>query len=570
METSWHSLVKRHQKGVGAIGLQQAIDALIDESNGAFKLLLPDLTDAHVLYLGDDSRDTAINLARSCRAVTALFASDQSLTVQLDKTRLRAPQENLELGRLEQMPLPFSDTAFDGVVIDTAPEFHPSEFLRDIRRLIKPSGWIFLKAKNRLSRDTFLDTCKNRQLHSLSGYKRLLHRIGFSRQQEFGFDQLNLGVDRIVELASSTQMHELARHGKLRHLPRWLYRLTMPSFGILAGVDALPASTLSRIITQAMTDMGAPVEHEIVSIEINRKGKFVVMLEAKKPQQHKVMLKIPLTENAAQHMHHNYAGLKCLRDALGGSGTTHLRWRFPDPLCSGHDQSTAYHVESCVPGSPFKKNNDDQKMASIVKQIEDALIALQQIPCPPSAQSRLTLAQQIDFIRTFIQQEKPDLLASFDRIASPILQDEREAGGARYFFKSDFSVSNTFIENDVVTGLIDLDFWGTSHNRLVDYADFVFSFTRTFYGHAYAEGLALINSSKLSSIGPFLNIERTVLALGGNEHEFKQASRIAWINSVCHILEFERTRLNSKRIELVLINPILMLAQLDQASGATH
>lgn len=577
MENPWHTLIRQQQKSEDVVGLQQAIDALVDESNGAFKLLLPDLTHAHILYIGEDSRDTSTNLARSCRLVTALFTSENSHAIQQEKNQLRQDPENLELARLKSIPLDFPEATFDGVVIDTAlcqtEEYHPSTLMLEIKRILKPSAWIFLKCKNRISRESIFDSLSNTRLHSLFGYRQLLNRIGFGYQQAFGFDSLNQGADRIVRLTNSKQAYELKNHGKRRYLPLWLCHLTMPSFGILAGASAHPPCTLDNIIEQAANEMRAQAGHEIVSIEVNRKGKFVVALDIQKPEARRVTLKIPLTENAKQHLQHNHAGLLYLQQAMISSDKTRLSTSsFPYPICSGHFQNIPYYVESFIQGKPFTKSGDKNTMHQIVRQIEHKLIALRNIPFPQDLKPAHTmLEQQVNAIRAYILEETPSLLEKFDQIARPILQGEREANATgHFFFKSDFSISNTLVEGDTVTGLIDFDFWGVSHNKLIDYADFVFSFTRNFYNHDYADCLVMINSSALSSIGQFLNIEETIAELGGTVKEFKEASVIAWLNSVCHILEFERTRRNNKRIELVLINPILKLAQLDQFKNPAH
>lgn len=582
MQPDWHNLVKRHQTRDNVTGLQQAIDALIDDSGSAFKLLLPDLTDAHILYIGSDTRETASNLADSCASVTALFTSEASFKTQQEKNRLRPSKDNLTLHCLTQTPLTFADACFDGVILDNAlANTDPQTLLREIKRVVKPEGWLFLKNDNSLSRDGLLDRLKalksnplrglqgkSSGARSLSGFTRLLTEHGFTRQQFFGFDALNPVIDRIIELSQPMQIQQFIRQRKLHRLPHWLYRLTVPTLGILASSQATPKSTLQQIIDRVMTETGAH-DCQIASMEINRKGKCAIMLNMRAPEPQRLMLKIPLNEHAKRHLAHNQAGLNGMHDAFTSDrNQLEIMEKFPKCVCAGHYGKTLYQVESCVPGQPFSKDRSDQEMSHIVQQAEAILIALQHLPCTHlSLQHALTLPQQIPFIRELIAATKPDLLEKFERIASLMLLDAQNAGDTRFFFKSDFSVGNTLIEQGRITGIIDLDFWGVSHNRLVDYADFVFSFTRTFYGHSYADGLALINSAQLSSIGPFLNIEKTIAALGGTESEFKQASRIAWINAISHALEFERTRLNSKRLELILFAPINALAACDPISG---
>lgn len=579
MQSDWHNLVKRYQTRDNVTGLQQAIDALIDDSGSAFKLLLPDLSDAHILYIGSDTRETASNLAESCASVTALFTSQASFNTQQEKNRLRPGKNNLTLLCLEQMPLTFADACFDGAILDHA-HADLSVLLGEAKRVVKPEGWLFLKGDNSLSRETLIARLKalksnpltalrsqSGEARSRSGYSRLLTDHGFTPQQFFGLDTLNPIIGRIIELSQPEQIRQFIRQRKLHRLPHWLYRMTVPTLGILASTQVIPKSTLQQIIDRVMTETGAD-DCQIASMEINRKGKCAVMLDVHAPTPQRLMLKIPLNTHAKHHLAHNQAGLNGMHEAFTSDrNQLEIMEKFPKCVCSGSYGKTPYQVESCVPGQPFSKDRSDQEMSHIVQQAEAILIALQQLPCTHlSLQHALTLPQQIQFIRELISATKPDMLEKFERIANLMLLDAQNAGEARHFFKSDFSVNNTLIEQGRITGIIDLDFWGVSHNRLVDYADFVFSFTRSFYGHSYADGLALINSAKLSTIGPFLNIEKTIAALGGTESEFKQASRIAWINAISHALEFERTRLNSKRLELILFAPINALAACDPIS----
>lgn len=580
MDARWNDLIKRYQTRADVTGTQRAIDALIDDSSSAFKLLLPDLSNAQILFISSDTRDTAHNLADSCASVTALFTPQDCFNTQQEKNRLRPAQNNLSLHSLERLPLAFSEASFDGVIIDHAlPDAETRDLLREAKRLLKPDGWLFLKGENSWSRETLLDhlkRLKTRALQarqptkttarSLGSYHRLLTKAGFMPRHVVGFDTLNPLIDRIIELTQTEQIRQFIRQRKFRYLPPWLYCLTVPTLGILASTQAIPKSTLHHIIDRVMTETGANV-CQIASMEINRKGKCAVMLDVRTPTPQRLMLKIPLNDHAQRHLAHNQAGLNGMHNArTGDHNLMEALEKFPKSAGSGSHGKTTYQIESCVPGQPFTKDRTEQEMSHLVQQIESLLIALQHLPSAGiPAGPEFDLPQQLQFIRKLVSETKPDMLEKFARIADAMLQEAQHAGSARYFFKSDFSVSNTLIEQDRISGIIDLDFWGISHNRLVDYADFVFSFTRTFYGHSYADALALINSARLSSIGPFLNIEKTIDALGGSENEFKQASRIAWINAVCHALEFERTRLNPKRLELILFAPINALAACDSA-----
>lgn len=573
MDSGWNDLIRQYQTHDDVNGLQQAIDALIDDSCSAFKLLLPELSEAHLLYISADTRETASNLAESCASVTALFTDQDTFNSQQQKNRLRPGKHNLTLLRLDQMPLPFAEAQFDGVIIDNA-SAGLTALLAEAKRVLKSEGWLFLKSENSLSRDKLiarLKTLKSSPVAALkclpaeslscSGYKRLLQKEGFTAQHIAALDQLNLGIDRIIELDQPSQIRRFLSQNRFRLLPAWLYRLTVPTFGILASNQPIPKSTLQHITDTVIKQIGAK-DCQITSIEINRKGKCAVMLEALSPEPKRLMLKIPLNEHAKRHLAHNLAGLNGIHDTFTSDRSQHeIAQKFPTSLCAGHVGQTHYQVESCVPGQPFSKDLSEQEMANIVRQAESILIALQRLPCARmQTEHALEMTQQLQSIRELIAATKPALRDKFERIASTMLLEAQNAGEARHFFKSDFSVSNTLVEQGRITGIIDLDFWGVSHNPLVDYADFVFSFTRSFYGHTYADSLALINSAQLNSIGPFLNMEKTIAALGGSESEFKQASRIAWINAVSHALEFERTRLNTQRLELILFAPINALA----------
>src|SRR5690606_26071271 len=121
----------------------------------------------------------------SCNSLTAVYLSAACFETQQQKNVRRPLPETLRQYPLEGLPLPFQETAFDGVILDGALEqqnIKPAKLLRELKRLLKPGGWLFVKFPNRWSRDAIVGALRARRRHtnslSLRQCTGLLKKLG--------------------------------------------------------------------------------------------------------------------------------------------------------------------------------------------------------------------------------------------------------------------------------------------------------------------------------------------------------------------------------------------------------
>ncbi len=167
------------------------IENLVDESRAAAKYLLSLRANSHVLNLGCGWDNTTISLARTCRRVTAIDLTLERIhLLKLKKAYYDLSNIDLLCGG-DRRFLPFADNTFDTVFLNGVLEWvatsgfadkvksftsgrvgkffgylktvysehRPADiqlqFLKEVCRVLKPKGQLFVGIENRYSREYF-------------------------------------------------------------------------------------------------------------------------------------------------------------------------------------------------------------------------------------------------------------------------------------------------------------------------------------------------------------------------------------------------------------------------------
>lgn len=263
-----------------------------EENRADFSVLLDIDSKAKVLDIGCSWGAISTGLARRCgqmHAVDSIMESLRFVQIQAEQEAL----SNIHLAKIEPLDyasLPFSDDCFDVVVLNGVLEWIGSartdlpvedireKALREIKRVLKPDGRLYIAIENRYSLLYFLGATDHHGLpftsivprfladrlmrlvkkrgyrtytHSFSGYKRFLKQCGFNRFSFYmplptyhkPFYLIPLDAPNALKYFLATFLKksdspsvkrkiivELA--SRLRFL--WLYKAFAPSFAIIA------------------------------------------------------------------------------------------------------------------------------------------------------------------------------------------------------------------------------------------------------------------------------------------------------------------------------------------------
>jgi SAM-dependent methyltransferase len=270
---------------------------LLDESRAAFKVLLPPLTDCRVLDLGCGSGSTAINLSRNAKEVIACDLTFERVAF------LAVRANDLGLANLrvvcagDTIPLPFPDSNFDCVILNGVLEWSAGdgkqpvrdaqlEFLRQVRRVLKPDGQIYIGIENRFGYHYFLGAREDHTgvrfasvaprfladllvrkangrpyrtyTYGYTGYRCLLRDAGFADVRVFSPLPDYRQFDELVSLNGNASPGKKAERTWRKRVKNYLEhsRRFSPSFGIVAGSRAVQTSWAEALAEHVRKSLG--------------------------------------------------------------------------------------------------------------------------------------------------------------------------------------------------------------------------------------------------------------------------------------------------------------------------
>lgn len=384
------------------------------ETRSSFKFLLDRLEGSTALDYGCGPGAVALSLARNFAHVYALDLTPE----RVQFARLHAEQEGFDnvtafcAGDTPHVPL--ADGAVDAVilngVLEWIPGFRPGrpravqiEFLRELRRVLKPSGYLFIGIENRIGYEYFRGRREDHTglryasllprpladlysrivrgkpfrtyTYSRHGYRSLLRSAGLPATEFFGLIPDYRNIEKAFRASSPAMIHALlqGKRGAMRVRNALAWRLapaTPGSFGILAASQ--PLTPFYEKLTDQISRLhlgGARLQVETYSVT---PWTAAVHLRAS-TSTGSYYIKLPLSAHAEARMREGVEGARAARISAGQSADQLL---MPWPLTWGTFQGQAYLLEPAVAGTALDKLAPEVRPSAFGPQIVEYLVRL--------------------------------------------------------------------------------------------------------------------------------------------------------------------------------------------------
>ena len=488
------------------------IDNLVVNGRYAWKLLLDLPEDAVLLDLGCGLGNLAHNLAPQVKQIYAMDLTWERLEFSRLRFSLFNPDDNIKLvAGGDGAYLPFPDNSLDCVTLSGVLEWIPDnptlwntegsklqrawsmvaaffgaknprriqvEFLKEIRRVLKPEGQLFIGIENRLNYEYFTgrpdhhsrlvggallprflanlySIFKNRNpyrtyTHSRGGYQRLLRAAGFHECKMVGlrdgYSNLNQLLPFDFEEIGWRQKKSADLKENIRNNP-WF----VPAFGIAARQAAKPSAPLLQRLLKIISDRHEGLQLDkltISSFDVTGKDKGIIQASAGSSE---IIIKLPFSENGIEQEEHNAHLLKEIH-AQGPS----LGFFIPEALACGSYQSVPYFVETCCPGHSLAEHLSSSNRPALAAKV----FALWKGRLDFGEGRVLKPFDGAIFDRYVTDSAKKvrALTKHPERIDGLVTRLENELRGKEFLcglVHGDFGVDNIFLKDGEISGLID-------------------------------------------------------------------------------------------------------------------
>lgn len=512
---------------------------ILGEGRSGWRFLLPIHPEAAALDLGCGWGAVAYGLARNCRRVVAM----DSTLERMQFLRYRAAQTGMEgiqfvcagSGR----HLPFADRSFDIVVLNGVLEWVPCgrpgdpealqlDFLKEVRRVLRPTGALYLAIENRYSwktwfrdadghtglrfvtwlpravADAYSRLCGagpyRNYLYGRKGYARLLAQAGFEKAS---FHVPLPGYHHPTTIVPAEGQREIAGYfarpgaGPLRGFRsriRGALTSRFPdSFSIIAGSDEASGHYLERLCCElARLDPSLfPRDVRRTLYRINGEMGVVTAVMRREPEGPGFVLKLPLHARGEETLRREATWFA--EDRLEAGPLARFRHLLPTCLQAGEFEGQYFAAFRLLPGVGAHRLSG--KAGRRHRVLDEATTFAADLHRSTSGQElawdvwvRQNIESNVNLVRTLTASGKQE--AALDRLAEELVQSLVALENCTALGHGDYKLANCLFDanSGALSGVLD---WGGGLQRELPLYDTSF----LYVDYAASLGLASIGDA---------------------------------------------------------------------------
>lgn len=466
--------------------------------------------------------------------------------------------------------LPFKNDSFDLIAIDSVKDVN-SLFIDELKRILKPEGVLFQILENRFGR-VDSDSKKNLLLKglklsqresknalSLKECEKLYKNSGFDNLSIYGIEPDSKNPKRFSELNKGEPI-VLAenREGLKKFLPNFIFSNTIPEF-VLAASEKNSVKPLYQEFIEELekVENKAKGSYRFAGSHITAKGKLIIKLLDLNSREHS-LIKIPLDKEATKACRINLEGLEILKDS-----NTSLSVYTPSDFGSHTYENHQFYSEKAVRGDSAADLIDEIRFSditeSLIKVFQDFQIINPHNKFDYKKTEIESWHKKIAYIEEHPQIKENNLSDKLTEIKLIIEREINNSSRPPIFRKNDFSLSNVFLEDNRISGLIDFDEFTYSHFYLLDFCDFIYSYLRYKHNLYWQKTVPLLYKGLYGDFREDFKFGKNVKSLDCTIDDLKIAFLLSWIDHVYNSMLQDSVNTDEKRVNSLLIQPLIAI-----------
>ena len=541
---------------------EDTLQDLVDPASAGWKLLIDLRRASRVCFLGPSLGAAPLSLAQSCAHVVVLDGSVERLELVRQQS-LGAGLDNLTFARVsDPLHLPLARGSVDLVVVPGLAEWFEAvggnrplpttcggDLLGELRRVIRPSGQIYLGTDNRYGLSRVLGS-RRAAGTSFSGktLRKAASDAGLEGCELFTPFPFRHKFHQIIDVGRTDRMNFCAdpyrtRGRVLRPLvklwDRWnqngdierrIYPF-LPGLTAVLSVDPTPSSFAERLLRHVGDVAHVPPQACRLSRYYVR-AKGAVVLAGGDPAVGGMMVRVPLAASAEASCRRQHRTIEML--ARDERIPVSVRRLFPAPLAQGQFEGQGFFAETTLSGEVGRlyysrpERRFDRAIVNAAEVLRQLRRSTEQPTCIQEAEFRRVCGAWLEELRQVVNGESRAALETIESVLRLALVGTTLPLG---WYHGDYDFANLLYgPDDSVTGILDFEVFEPLGLPLIDFM--VLLARRPIRQQGFAFGTLFVRSILERKLPPLEAelLEREMRTLGVDEWLYRALALCCWLN----------------------------------------